>query len=182
MPTLLGKADAAPVCAVDLRNGAWTVLSALKKDFHLEIQKTGARGHNPAFFRTKCGFRVVARKRITAHQVSPGSPASRSSWLGQRGAHPHRDFKNTTFRPGFPIEKSGRSQEFDEPYRRAGVSSCLPPAPASLYIGRGKAQIGSGIAVLRVGFRAVKKPLPLRRPLVVQPPQRTNNKVKRIRS
>ncbi len=39
VPTLLGKADAAPVCAIDLRNGAWTVLSALKKDFHQEIQK-----------------------------------------------------------------------------------------------------------------------------------------------
>src|ERR1017187_2203535 len=62
----------------------------------MEIQKAGARGHNSAFFRKKCGFRVVARKRITAHQVSPGSPASRSSWLGQRGAHPHRDNQITT--------------------------------------------------------------------------------------
>jgi hypothetical protein len=39
------------VCAFDLRNGAWTVLSALKKDFHVEIEKTGARGHISAFFR-----------------------------------------------------------------------------------------------------------------------------------
>src|ERR1017187_8614132 len=65
----------------------------------MEIQKAGARGHNSAFFRKKCGFRVVARKRITALQVSPGSPASRSSWLGQRGAHPHRDQQNTTVHP-----------------------------------------------------------------------------------
>jgi hypothetical protein len=42
-----------------------------------------------------------ARNRMTALQVSPGSPASRSSCVGQRGAHPYRDFKNTTAYPAY---------------------------------------------------------------------------------
>jgi hypothetical protein len=37
-----------------------------------------------------------ARNRMTALQVSPGKPASRCSCVGQWGAHPYRDHKNTT--------------------------------------------------------------------------------------
>jgi hypothetical protein len=64
---------------------------AQKKDFHVEIF---ARAGDTSPHKS-CPF---ARNRMIALQVSPGSPASRSSCVGQRGAHPHRDNQNTTVR------------------------------------------------------------------------------------
>jgi hypothetical protein len=74
-----------------LRTGAGSGPEHAKKDFHAQGKEIWARGRKPASPAKKKRFQVIARVRMTAHQVSPGSPASRSSWMGQKGAHPHRD-------------------------------------------------------------------------------------------
>jgi hypothetical protein len=58
-----------------------------KKDFDCEAtvrKRTREHLRIPLMRRT-----YFSRNRMTALQVSPGSPASRSSCVGQRGAHPH---------------------------------------------------------------------------------------------
>ena len=67
-------------------------------DFLWKSRCSGAHADRPAVTRKKkrlqggCSDQDALRFR-----VSPDQPASRSSYMGQRGAHPHRDQQITTF-------------------------------------------------------------------------------------
>ena len=67
-------------------------------DFLWKSRCSDARADRPAVTRKKkrlqggCSDQDALRFR-----VSPDQPASRSSYMGQRGAHPHRDQQITTF-------------------------------------------------------------------------------------
>jgi hypothetical protein len=96
VPTLLGKADAAPECAFDLRNGAWTVMSALKKDFHQEIQKSASADTVP---QSSAKMRFQGGCSEEDHSASGFACFAREPELmvgAEGGAYPHRDNQITT--------------------------------------------------------------------------------------
>ncbi len=77
----------------------------------------GARGHRPAFHRTRRSL-GIARNRMVRASGFAWPPASRSSYVGQKGAHPHRDQQITIRRPGFKHPKSRK-----EPGRTLSATS-----------------------------------------------------------
>ena len=106
-----------------------------KTDFHVEILCA-------ADTLLRHGAYSFARNRMIALQVSPGTPASRSSCVGQRGAHPHRDFKNTTVYRPYIHSKTGKNEPFPRRNRLPAdrnqtVFLLSDPAPVKLDAGRG---------------------------------------------
>jgi len=95
-----------------------------KTDFHVEILCA-------ADTLLRHGAYSFARNRMIALQVSPGTPASRSSCVGQRGAHPYTE----TSRIPQPIQRSPKKKRrktapgTELRQTACGLDSSRPAAP-----------------------------------------------------
>ena len=110
---------------------------------------------------------MFARNRMTARQVLPGLPASRSSSSGQRGAHPHRDQQNTTVRlVGASTTYWGSQVPADRFESRLGLFA-YHPLPF-LLIRRNSQPNRCKAPIIRAPVRACRRTAPLWRLIAVQ--------------